>query len=356
MREKYTFMPAVTFEDNSLQRVSRTKQGYSGTGQPASFRIGILGYSDIAARKFIPALFQSNKADFAGVARRQSGKTVILPSGKPAAPCSYHNLVYDPTVDIMYVSLPNHLHETWSIRALEQGKHVLCEKPLGLSTASVRRMLDAAKANDRLLYENLMYLQHPQHRMVQELIVSGRIGRVTSFHAEFAFPGPAHGNFRLDPAMGGGAFHDMNRYPLSAALFFLKGTRHRFIRAHGEERNGLNRSFEGASLTEAGERFTFLIAFDLPYRSFYEITGELGSIRVERAFTTPPDLENRIAVKTANGANEIHLSPLCDHFLAMIDHACGLIRGGTWDAEHERSMQLATLADLMQENCTRKEV
>lgn len=317
-------------------------------------RVGILGYSDIASRKFLPALFQSGQAGFKSVASRRH-EAVRLPTGEPVPAVTYQELVEDPSVDLIYISLPNHLHEEWAIRAMEQGKHVLCEKPLGLSTASVRRMLETATANGRLLYENFMYLQHPQHRMVKTLMASGRIGRLRALHCEFAFPGPKEGDFRLDPAMGGGAFNDMNRYPLSAALFFLKGTHHSFQRGAAGERNGLNRSFEGTTFTEADERFSFLTAFDLPYRSYYEITGELGSIRVDRAFTTPPDLENLITV-TVDDQREAIYAPPCDHFLATIDHVCSLIRGGTWQAEHERSLKLAAMADMMQNNCTRKEV
>ena len=124
-------------------------------------------------------------------------KTESLIDGNLIAFMTYQDLVCDPAVDLIYLSLPNHLHEEWSVRALEQGKHVICEKPLALSANSAMLMLEAAEKHGRLLYENLMYLQHPQHVAVKSLIASGRIGRVLSLHVEFAFPGPPIGDFRL---------------------------------------------------------------------------------------------------------------------------------------------------------------
>lgn len=266
---------------------------------------------------------------------------------------TYRQLVCSPDIDLVYLSLPNHLHEEWSVRALEQGKHVICEKPLSLSAASAKRMLETADRHGRLLYENLMYLQHPQHRAVKSLVASGGIGRVLSLRSEFAFPGPVENDFRLDPARGGGAFHDMNRYPLSAALFFLEGKAHRFIRGGTEVRDGLTLSLQAESVTDAGERFTFLTAFGLSYRSFYEISGERGVIRVERAYTTPADMVNRISV-TIDGHDESFRVPPSDHFLGTIEHVCGLIRSGQWGEEHNRSRKLAELADMFQDNSTRR--
>jgi NDP-hexose-3-ketoreductase len=316
-------------------------------------RVGILGCSDIARRKFIPALLQSRKANLAAIASMQRNNSAYPAGVGQAEMSTYQELVCDPAINLIYISLPNHLHEEWSIRALEQGKHVICEKPLGLCSASVRRMLGAAERNRMLLYENLMYLQHPQHAAVKALIATGRIGRILSLRSKFAFPGPAEGDFRLDPASGGGAFHDMNRYPLSAALFFLEGRRHRFICGSSEVRAGLTLSLQAESITDAGEQFSFLTAFGQPYRSFYEINGEHGSIRVERAYTTPADMDGRVFV-TIDGNDESFCVQACDHFLATIEHVCGLIRSGTWNEEHDRARKLAALAGMFHDNCMRR--
>jgi len=317
-------------------------------------RVGILGCSDIAGRKFIPALLKSVQARPVALASEQRSRATSLADDLSLELMTYHQLVCAPAIDLIYISLPNHLHEEWSIRALEQGKHVICEKPLGLNAESVNRMLETADRHSRLLYENLMYLQHPQHQMVKSLIDNGHIGQLISLHSEFAFPGPGAGDFRLDPARGGGAFHDMNRYPLSAARFFLRGKTHRLLRASTVVRDGLTFSLEAASITDAGETFSFLTAFNLPYRSFYQITGERGTIRVERAYTTPADMENRISV-TIDDRDESFLGPAYDHFLGTIEHVCGLIRAGTWSQEYDRARRLAELAGMFHDNCIQRE-
>jgi predicted dehydrogenase len=315
-----------------------------------TIRVGILGCSDIACRKFIPALLQSRQATLSAVASRQPEKAIRMVHDSAVPVMNYQQLIDSPDIDLIYLSLPNHLHEQWSIAALEHGKHVLCEKPLGLEPGSVNRMLAAATQNNRLLYENLMYLQHPQHHAVKAYIASGRIGRVVSLHSEFAFPGPVKGDFRFDPAMGGGAFHDMNRYPLSAAMFFLDGTSFQIARARQDVRDGLTCLFEAEAVTDAGERFSFLTAFGQSYRSFYEICGELGSIRVERAYTTPADIENVINV-TIGGRDASFRVPPADHFLNTIEHVCALIHGGQWQAQYEQTRGLARLAGMFLDYC-----
>jgi NDP-hexose-3-ketoreductase len=315
-------------------------------------RVGILGCSDIARRKFIPALLKSSQASLAAVAGRDRDRAVsFVPPAISVALMTYQELICSPAVDLVYISLPNHLHEEWSIRALEQGKHVICEKPLGLSATSVGRMLEAADIHGRLLFENLMYLHHPQHSAVKACIAAGRIGTVLSVRSEFVFPGPADGDFRLNPGMGGGAYHDMNRYPLSAALYFLEGNQHRFLQGREQNRDGLTWSLQADSYTDAGETFSFLTAFGLPYRSFYRICGEKGFIRVERANTTPSDMENKITVM-ANGRDESFIAAPSDHFLNAIEHVCALIGSGVWEAEHRQARGVAELAGLFYDNCT----
>lgn len=316
-------------------------------------RVGVLGCSDIARRKFIPALLKSEQARLVALASRQRDTAAALADGLRLELLTYQELVSDPAIDLIYISLPNQLHEEWSIRALEQGKHVICEKPLGLNATSVKRMLAAAGRQGRLLYENIMYLQHPQHSAVKALLASGRIGRILMLTTEFAFPGPPEGDFRLNPGMGGGAFHDMNRYPLSAARFFLAGQSHHFITGTIEERDGLTMALQAESITDAGERFSFLTAFGRSYRSFYEIVAERGSIRVERAYTTPADRANRIVVM-ANGRDVSFTAPQSDHFLNTIERVCGLIRDGQWEGEYQRALELAALADMFHGNYMRK--
>jgi dTDP-3,4-didehydro-2,6-dideoxy-alpha-D-glucose 3-reductase len=309
-------------------------------------RVGILGCSDIARRKFIPALLQSRMAALAAIASRDRSKSASI-SGVSGSIMDYGELIASPDVDLVYISLPNDLHEEWSIRALKAGKHVLCEKPLGLALQSVNRMADCAEESGLLLFENLMYQQHPQHSAVKRLIIEGRIGRVTGMTSVFRFPGPQKGDFRLNPLRGGGAFHDINRYPLSAALYFLNGESYRLLDSSAVTDNGLNLSAQASYVTSAGELFSLSIGFGFQYESFYEIEGDRGTIRVDRAYTTPPDMVSRVRVTCDGSDASFDVAP-CDHFLATIDHVCSLIAtGGGFMEEYTRSRRVAQLAETM---------
>lgn len=313
-------------------------------------RTGILGCSDIARRKFVPALLASDHAVLAAVAGRDRNKAAAFVPGGNYAVLDYDQLVASPVVDLIYISTPNRLHEEWTVRALEAGKHVICEKPLATSLRSAEKMISAAEKHGVLLFENLMYLQHPQHSAVKRYIEQGHIGRITSFRTAFGFPGPPAGDCRLEPALGGGAFHDLNRYPLSAATYFLRGDDYRFC-GIAFDREGLNMAMHGVAATSADEAFSFSIAFGQQYESYYEIIGELGKIRVDRAYTTPADLANKVLV-LRGGDDASFIVPPADHFLLTINHVAALIgRSGDFREQHARSLRLARLADAMEKGC-----
>ena len=313
-------------------------------------RVGILGCSDIARRRFIPALLKSGDGVLAAIASRDRNKAAgMAPPGNWRI-LDYAGLVDAPDIDLVYLSLANHLHEEWALRALEQGKHVICEKPLALSITSADRMLDAATRAGRLLYENLMFLHHPQHDTVRELIAGGLLGRVRTVRSVFGFPFPRAGDFKLDPSRGGGAFHDLARYPLGTALYYLTGEITSF-RGFSLHRDGLTMAVEGVTKTSAEETFSFSIAFGRQYESYYEVVGEKGKVRLERAYTTPPELANRIILTCGTEETAVAVEP-CDQFSLMLDHVCALVReNGDFAAAHDRSRRLARLADALWKGC-----
>lgn len=316
-----------------------------------SLAVGILGCSDIAFRKFLPALEKCSGAHLVAVASRDREKGKRFLPGRLYQTLDYGELVVHPGVDLIYLSLPNHLHEEWSIRALERGKHVICEKPAGLSASSVARIIACARDRGVLFYENLMFLHHPQHARVRELVAAGAIGTPTALHSVFTFPFPPAGNFRLDAGLGGGAFHDLARYPLASALYFFAGESYGFSGVT-QSRGSLTTELEGVALTSAGETLRFTIGFGRPYASFYEVTGELGRIRLERAYTTPADLENRILCSGREGDTTL-IAPAADHFQLMIEEVARIItRGKPFGELHERTSKIALLGEQMKKGCS----
>lgn len=315
-------------------------------------RVGVLGCSDIARRRFLPALQKARNASLSVIAGRDLEKAKRFCPAAEYGVADYDGLLARETVDLVYISLPNHLHETWVMKALERGKHVICEKPLALSLESVRRLTDYAERKGLLLYENIMYLHHPQHRIVRDMIASGVIGRVRELKTCFGFTLTDHGGFRMKTDQGGGAFLDQARYPLSAALFFLEGTGFRF---HGQAffRNGLNVAMHAEALTDRNERFQFVIGFEQEYACWYEITGEQGSLRVDRAYTTPADFPSSIQVMTNGVARSISVPP-ADHFTLMLEKVCDrILRAGSYHDLYQDTRRLALLSDQVWESCDR---
>ena len=324
---------------------------YSGAEKSrATVRIGVLGCSDIARRKFIPALESCRNACLAALSSRDRENAAKLLPEISCPILTHDELLLDKSVDLVYLSLPNHLHQEWSIRVLDAGKHLICEKPLSTSLASAEKILDCAARNARLIYENQMFLFHPQHAIVKSLVESERIGRVVALRAFFGFPLPGKGDFRLDPGQGGGAFHDLARYPLGIAVHLLKGGLRDF-RGQSLWYDGLNTAVNGTALTDADELFSFTILFGQQYESLYEVVGDAGKIRLERAFTTPYDYSNRIILTEGSTVTEIPVPP-ADHFQLMIEGISDIIlTGKDFSFLNRRAALIARLADDMERGC-----
>ncbi|MDA8100882.1 MAG: Gfo/Idh/MocA family oxidoreductase [Nitrospiraceae bacterium] len=307
--------------------------------------IGVLGCSDIARRRFLPALVRAGNAHLAAIASRSRSRVQGFLAGVPYDALEYDELLAAGNVDLVYISVPNHLHEAWVIRALERGKHVICEKPLGLTVASVERMIAAARKNKRLLRENLAYLHHPAHAAVKEIVHNGAIGAVRAVRAAFRFTFSG-GGFRAEPAQGGGSFHDQARYPMSAALFHLRGFPERFAGC-ADMRGDLNVGLQACGITTVHEGIFCSIGFEHPYECWYELLGSEGTIRIDRAFTTPAD--QPVRVRIARGRETLDLTiPPADHFQLMIEHTAGLLlQGSPFDDLLDDAARLAQAADLL---------
>ncbi len=130
---------------------------------------------------------------------------------------SYEALLADPDVDVVYIPLPNSLHIDWTVRALQAGKHVLCEKPLSRREDEVRRAFDVAEREGRLLMEGFMYRHHPQTCRLTELIARGAVGRVRMIGSAFSFKASDAADVRLSGALGGGALMDVGCYCVSGS-------------------------------------------------------------------------------------------------------------------------------------------
>ncbi|WP_380169695.1 Gfo/Idh/MocA family protein [Jannaschia sp. R86511] len=206
---------------------------------PRSTGFGFLGAGGIATGALAPAVHAAHGAHLQAVAARSAQRAAALePVGR--AYDDYAAVLADDAVDVVYVALSNDLHERWTVAALEAGKHVLCEKPLGLDVAQVRRMTDAAAAADRLLVEAWWYRWHPRTVRAVELVRAGALGRVDRVETEFSFDADLSGNYRVDPARGGGGIYDVGCYAVDAARWALLAGAPDVLSAEGEVRDGVD--------------------------------------------------------------------------------------------------------------------
>jgi len=242
-------------------------------------RWGLMSTARINAA-VIPGLQQSPESELVAVASREHERAAEYARewGIPRAHGSYDALLADDEVEAVYISLPNGPHVEWSIRALEAGKHVLCEKPLTRYPADVARAFDAADRAGRLLMEAFMWRHHPQTARLLELVRGGAIGELRLIRASFSFT-ISPGDVRLDPALAGGALMDVGCYCVSGSRF-LAGEPVTAVARQVVGPSGIDMRLVGA-LVFPGEVLAQVdCAFDLPERQGLEAVGSTGTLQV----------------------------------------------------------------------------
>ena len=292
-------------------------------GVSDAVRWGFLSTANINA-KLLAGAAGSDRLEVVAVASRDSARaeSYAREHGIERAHGSYEALLEDPEVDGVYISLPNSMHVEWSIRALEAGKHVLCEKPLSRHPEEVERAFDAADEAGRLLMEAFMYRHNPQTTRLKELVDGGAIGRLRLIRAVFSFPLTDSPDVRLDPALDGGGLMDVGCYCVSGARL-LAGEP---VQVYGEQidaATGVDEVFAGAMRFAGGVLAELDCGLVLPMRDELEAIGEEGSIFVDDPWhCRKPVLE----VRTERGVEEISLEPE-DSYRLELENMSDAIRG-----------------------------
>ena len=241
-------------------------------------RFGILSTANIN-RKVIPGAKASDKVELIAVASRDQGKADAYARewGIERAYGSYEALLDDPDVDAVYISLPNTLHREWSIRAVEAGKHVLCEKPFSRRSADVEDAFDAADRSGRLLSEAFMYRHNPQTARLSELVADGAIGELRVVRSDFSYSLYDAENIRLRTDVEGGSLMDVGCYCVSGSRLLAGEPETVFGQAYVGP-SGTDWAFAG-SMRFPGDVFAlFDCATCLPNRDELEAIGTEGSL------------------------------------------------------------------------------
>ncbi len=247
---------------------------------------GVLGCANFARERAIPAMQLAEGVEIAGIASRSLDKarTFADEFGIPKIYGSYEEMLADPEIEAIYNPLPNGLHAEWTIKALEAGKHVLCEKPFAATVAEAVAVAAAAERTGKLVMEAFMWRFHPMHRRVRQLIQDGAIGKVRLVNSAFTFVLARGKNVRLDPKMAGGGLMDVGVYCVSAARFLFDAEPHHVVcRADRDAEYGVDMLACGVLEFENGYA-TFDTGFTVPFRCEYEVVGETGRIIVPNAF------------------------------------------------------------------------
>ena len=240
-------------------------------------RLGVLSTARIN-RPVIAAARASERVELVAVASRDQARADAYAEehGIERAHGGYEALLADPDVDAVYISLPNSLHVEWSIRALEAGKHVLCEKPLDRRPERVEEAFDVAERAGLVLMEGFMWRHHPQTRLLEEIIRSGRIGEPRVVLTRFSFPLDDPENVRMRPELDGGGLMDVGCYCISAARL-VAGEPELVFGRQVVGPTGVDVRFLG-TLQFPGNVFAhFLCGMDVPFSSRLEVVGSAAS-------------------------------------------------------------------------------
>jgi D-xylose 1-dehydrogenase (NADP+, D-xylono-1,5-lactone-forming) len=276
-------------------------------------------------RALIKPLNASKRTRLLAVASRNqsSADAYALEWKIPRAHGSYQSLLDDPEIDVIYNSLPNHLHKEWTIKALRAGKHVLCEKPIALTLAELDAMAQAAHQTGMVLAEAFMYRHHAQTLKVKELVESGELGKIQLIKGSFTFPIKGEEDIRNFKAMGGGSIWDVGCYPISYARTLLGAEPEEVFGWQVKGPSGSDESFIGQMRFKDDIHLQFDCGFKSPFRTAIEIVGTQAVLNIPNPFK--PGLKNEIyltrgekpeTIKVAGG--ELYLGEvedMCDAIL-----------------------------------------
>jgi predicted dehydrogenase len=298
-------------------------------------RWGVLSTAKIGRERVIPATQRSQFGVVTAIASRDlaRARSVAAELGIEKSYGAYQQLLSDRNVDAIYIPLPNHLHVRWSIRALEMGKHVLCEKPIGMSVAEAEQLAGVAATKPKLkVMEAFMYRLHPQWRAARQLVRDGRIGQLRTINAFLTYYNDDPQDIRNQRDLGGGALMDIGCYPISLSRFIFDAEPNRVLgKIERDPKTDVDRLTSGVLEFFQGTA-TFTCATQLvPYQRV-NIFGTTGRIEIEVPFNAPTDRPCRIWVQSkeqAGTAPEEVQFDVCDQYTLQADAFAQAILGDT---------------------------
>jgi predicted dehydrogenase len=302
--------------------------------EPRKLRWGILGAARVNER-LLPAIVESHNAELVAIASRRPG--AAAETLKKYAPHQVgvrcydmlKTLLEDDEIEAVYLPLANHEHAEWALKAIQHGKHVLIEKPMALSVADIEAIEAAAHQQKVTVMEGFMYLFHPQHERVREIVKSGLIGEVKFVRASYSFMMRPARMYRLaqDTSLGGGAMWDIGPYAIHSLRLWFDEAPLAVTAMAKYAPTGADIATSGIIDFGDGKRGHFDISFECSRRSEYEITGDKGAIKCHTVWQLPGDVPV-ISWSTDDGRRGTEQLLPANHFKLEIEHFSDCVLSG----------------------------
>jgi xylose dehydrogenase (NAD/NADP) len=296
---------------------------------------GVLGNAEIARVCVIPAIQKSRNGMVHGLATRspENASQVVSNNNITQVYHSYDDLLADPYIDAVYIPLPNHLHHTWTLKALAADKHVLCEKPLACNGREAQEMADAAAAAELFLMEGIMYRFHPRNQLIRDMVSLGKIGTVSLVRSSFCDRMDEEilakgNNARLKAGMGGGALLDVGCYSVSVARWFM-GMEPTAVQAQAiYHSSGVDMHLVGSLRFAENGLAAIEASFITSLQQTYSVLGSEGAIELPHDAFIPWDKEATFTVRGKDQeVGQKHVTPGADEYQLMVEHFADAILG-----------------------------
>jgi len=287
---------------------------------------GVLGCAGIAAKAVIPAIQSSRLGRVAAIASRDAEKASAMATrfGIEKSYGSYEDLLSDPDIDAIYNPLPNHLHVPMTIKALEHGKPVLCEKPIALNAAQASELAEAQKAANLPVAEAFMVRHHPQWKKARAMVAEGRLGDVRSIQTIFAYYLDDPKNVRNQADIGGGGLFDVGCYAINTARFLFDAEPLRAIALmENDPVFGTDRLTSGLLAFPEGRQLAFTCSTQLSLTQKVTVLGTRGRLEIPIPFNAPADQQTVLIFDdgrdlAGGGRQEIVIEPV-DQYREQVD-------------------------------------
>ena len=300
---------------------------------PHKLRWGVLGVAKIATEKVIPAMQRGAHTEVVAIASRDPdrARAAALALGLAKWYGSYEELLDDPDVDAIYNPLPNHLHVPWTISAAKKGKHVLCEKPIGLTAADAQTLIEVRDRTGVSIQEAFMVWTHPQWVRAREIARSGRLGRVHSYMGYFSYYNDDPANIRNVVSFGGGALMDIGCYLIVTSRFMFEEEPRRVLALVARDpQSGVDTLTSMILDYPSGHAIGTCGTQTAPYQRVH-VFGTQARLEIDIPFNAPPDRPCRVFVDDGRdlfgGGKETIDIDTCDQYTVQGDRFSQAVRG-----------------------------